>query len=146
MDQQFINMGKFIKEELEFYLPDSFRGLSKNYILKTIFNKEIQKNWSPRIGDLIVGCTGNIFVISGKQQLNEELGGDLFFFGGGLCTRDGSCFLNETYCYTMNKTGKWIEVGVSGYKEKYNCYHSAIKDFRYLPYPYEIADKKLKNS
>lgn len=136
-------MKKFIKKDLEFYLPESFRGLSKKYIVNKIFDKELQKSWCPRVGDLIVGCTGNIFVISAKEHLHEKLGGDLFFFGGGLCTRDGSCFMNETFCYTMNKSGKWIEVGVDGHKEKDNCYHSAIKDFRFIPYINENYSEKL---
>jgi len=132
-------MKDFNLEDLEFYLPDSFKGLLKSYILQKIFDEEIQKNWKPKEGDLIVGCTGNIFAISGHHTLVKELGGDLFFFGGGLCTRDGGCILNDTYSYTMNEDGLWYSYGVSGVeKTANNCYHSSFKDFRYLPYPHEL--------
>jgi hypothetical protein len=36
-------MKEFKKEDLEFYLPDTFKGLSKDYLLECIFNDEIQK-------------------------------------------------------------------------------------------------------
>ena len=77
-------MDVFDRKELEFSLPDSFKGLSKEYILDAIFNTKIQINWKPQEGDIIVGCTGNIFVISGESNLVPELGGKLFFFGGLL--------------------------------------------------------------
>jgi hypothetical protein len=129
---------KFILEDLEFYLPTSFKGLTKKYMLDCIFNEGIQKGWYPREGDVIVGYTGNIFTVSAKHTLIENLGGTLFFFGGGLCNRDGGCTLNETYSYKMNKSGKWIQHTLGGYEEVNNLYHSAFSDFRYVPYPHEL--------
>ena len=127
-------MKKFILEDLEFFLPDTFKGLSKGYILNVIFDDRIQNKWVPQVGDVIVGCTGNIFVISGEHDLVEQLGGKLFFFGGGLCNRDGGSVLNETYSSSMNKSGKWIN------EFKVNSSHSSWKDFRFVPYPHELVD------
>ena len=131
-------MKEFDKEEISYFLPNYFKGLSKKYILDVIFNEDIQKNWSPRVGDVIVSCTGNIFTISGEHQLVSELGGKIFFFGGGLCNREGSNVLNETYCYTMNFSGKWYTYENGTIVEKPNCYHSSWKNFRYVPYPHEL--------
>lgn len=126
----------FNKEDLEFYLKDEpFKGLSKEYILETIFNEDIQKKWQPQIGDIIVGCTGNIFVISGMSALDEKLGGNLYYFGGGSCNRDGGHILDSTYCFTANEDGKFIHP-LEGEQE--NLYHSSIRKFRYVPYPHEI--------
>jgi hypothetical protein len=63
--------------------------LNKKYLLECIFNKKIQQKWTPNVGDVIVGCTGNIFVISAIDNLHECIGGKLFYFGGGSCNRDG---------------------------------------------------------
>lgn len=126
---------KFTFEDLEFHLPDIFKGMSKQYLLERIFDNETQENWKPKIGDVIVGVTGNIFVISSKHHLEETLGGDLFFFGGGLYNRDGVCTLNGTYSFTMNKSGKWIQ---HTKEEVSNSFHSSFSDFRYVPYPHEI--------
>jgi hypothetical protein len=128
---------EFIKEDLEFYLPDSFKGLSKQYILDKIFNIKIQKNWKPSVGDVIVGFTGNVFVISGRHQFVPELGGDLFFFGGHGCNRDSNNKLNSTACYLMNEKGETSE------NCEYDTYNvSSFSDYRFVPYPHEI---KLKN-
>ncbi len=133
-------MKEFNKEVLETFLPESFKGLSKQYVLDAIFNNEIQKNWKPQIGDIIVGSTGNVFVISGDHDLVPELGGKMFFFGGGLCNRDGGNIMNETYCYTMNKSGNSYEYDINlkikRVMKKFN--HSSFKDFRFVPYPHEL--------
>jgi hypothetical protein len=42
----------FKKEDLEFFLPDKFKGLNKKYLLECIFDEEIQKNWIPTMGIL----------------------------------------------------------------------------------------------
>ena len=128
-------MKKFDKEKLEFYLNDKpFKGLSKNYILDCIFNDDIQKKWTPNVGDVIVGETGNIFVISGVDYLHESLGGNRYYFGGGYCSRNGSV-LDSTYCYTANENGKYIHP-IEGDIE--NLYHSSIREFKYVPYPHEL--------
>lgn len=130
-------MNKFIKEDLEFYLPDNFKGMNKEYILNVIFDKKIQKKWTPQVGDVIVGNTGNIFVISSEYNLSEELGGKLFFFGGGLCNRTGGNVMNETYCNTMNKSGKWFDY-INGIIKSQTIFgHSSWQDFRFIPYPHE---------
>jgi len=128
-------MKDFNRENLEFYLNGKvFKGLSKEYILEAIFNNNIQKNWKPQVGDVIVGSTGNIFVISGMDKLHERLGGNIYYFGGSSCNRDGGCILDSTYCYTANESGKYIHP-LTGEKE--NLYHSSIREFRYVPYPHE---------
>ena len=128
-------MKEFVKEELEFHLSDRpFKGLSKEYIMEAIFNTNIQENWCPQVGDIIVGCTGNVFVISGLDRFTQSLGGNTYYFGGGSCNRDGGCALDSTYCFTVNENGKYIHP-IKG--EQPNMYHSSIRDFRYVPYPHE---------
>jgi len=127
-------MDKFQKEDLEIFLPNTFKGLSKEYLIECIFNKKIQKNWKPTEGDIIIGPTGNIFVISGVDYLHESIGGTNYYFGGGSCNRDGGNVLDSTYCYTANESGKYIHP-IKG--EQNNPYHSSIRKFRYVPYPHE---------
>jgi len=134
---------EFRKDDLLFYLPESFKGLSKEYIMNCIFDESIQKAWIPTVGDVIVGPTGNIFVISAYHHLHGTLGGNLFFFGGGLCNRDGGIIMNETYSSTMNESGKWYGYNNEGkVVEKPNSYHSSFKDFRFVPYPHELKNYK----
>lgn len=125
-----------LKEKLEFFLPDSFKGLSKKYILDCYFNNNIQEKWlkqKPSIGDIIVGETGNVFVISNIEVYNENIGGKMYYFGGGLCNRDNRGFLNETFCYSMN------ESGIPFYnKEKISFNHSKLSDYKFVPYPHEF--------
>ena len=128
-------MEKFIKEDLEFYLPNKpFKGLSKEYILEAIFNDEIQKKWSPQVGDIIVGSTGNIFVISDSENLHESIGGKRYYFGGGSCSSDGGSALDSTYCFTANESGIYYHP-YHGVQD--NPYHSSIRNFKYVPYPHE---------
>lgn len=125
----------FNRNDLEFYLPEVFKGLTKSYILECIFNADIQTKWVPSVGDVIVGCTGNIFVISAVENRNADIGGKMYFFGGGSCNRDGGNVLDSTYCYTANESGVYIHPfeGVQT-----NLYHSSIRDFKYVPYPHEL--------
>ena len=125
-------MEKFSKEDLNFYLPDSFKGLSKKYMLDCIFNKEIQEKWYPGEGDIMVGNTGNVFTISGSHDLVDELGGEVFLFGGHLCNRDGGHICSSTACSLMNK---------EGFKGDFEVYDvSSFSDFRFVPYPHELAN------
>lgn len=128
----------FNKEELEFFLPDRFKGLTKEYILDKIYDKSIQESWIPSVGDVIVGPTGNVFVISNIHKLDEKLGGTLYFFGGNLCNRTGGSIMNETMCYTMNRDGKWYTWEEGKVVTKDNPYHSKVSEFRYVPYPHEL--------
>jgi len=128
-------MKKFKKTDLKFHLPSGgFRSLSKKYIMECIFDEEIQKAWAPAVGDIIVGSTGNIFVISNKDKLHESLGGTCWYYGGGSCNRDGGCTLDSTYSFTANESGDYYHPTKG--KQK-NAYHSSIRDFRYVPYPHE---------
>jgi hypothetical protein len=127
-------MKEFNRETLEFHLPERFKGLRKEYILECIFDEEIQKKWTPNVGDLIVGCTGNIFVVSVVENKHQDIGGKMYFFGGGSCNRDGGSILDSTFYYTANESGKYIHP-LKG--EQTNLYHSSIRDFRYVPYPHE---------
>lgn len=125
---------QFDRETLEFHLPKTFKLLRKEYILECIFNEEIQNKWNPSVGDLIVGCTGNIFVISVIDNLHETLGGKRYYFGGGSCNRDGGNILDSTFYYTANESGKYFHPTKG---EQDNLCHSSIRDFRYVPYPHE---------
>lgn len=128
-------MKEFNEEKLEFHLPKSFKGLDKKYILNCIFDEKIQKNWNPTKGDVIVGSTGNIFVISNVDRLHQSLGGTRYYFGGGSCNRNGGRILDDTYSFTANEDGKWYHP-IEGEKE--NPYHSSIREFRFIPYPHEL--------
>ena len=124
---------EFNKEDLVFIKP--FKGLSVKYIIDAIFDDNIQKNWIPKVGDIIVGETGNIFVISAIENTHKSLGRTTYYFGGGSCTSGDSCVLDSTYCYTANESGKYIHP-LKG--ETVNFYHSSIRDFKYVPYPHEL--------
>lgn len=127
---------EFTREDIEYWIPEiGFKGLTKQYIVNACFNESIQKSWKPKVGDVIVGCTGNIFVISGSHNLIPELGGPLYFFGGGLCNRNGGNFLDQTYCYTMNEKGIIYD---SSRRPVQDVYHSKVSSFRYVPYPHEL--------
>jgi len=128
-------MDEFNRETLEFHLPERFKGLRKEYILDCIFDKEIQEKWTPNVGDLIVGCTGNIFVISVVENRHQDIGGKMYLFGGGSCNRDGGSILDSTFYYTANESGKYIHPTKG---EQVNLYHYSIRDFRYVPYPHEL--------
>lgn len=133
---------EFNREDLDFYITEvPFKGLSKDYIMSCIFEERIQKNWIPEVGDIIVGSTGNIFVISNYHDLATQLGGRLFFFGGSLCARGDSIIANDTFSYTMNKGGKWLEFTPEGPKEIKNFNHSSWKEFRFVPYPHELKSR-----
>jgi hypothetical protein len=126
----------FDREKLDFYLGNkTFKGLSKEYIMDCIFNEDIQKNWNPQKGDIIVTCTGNIYVIGNVEMLHKSLGGKRYYYGGAGCSRDGSCVMDSTYCFTANESGKYIHP-LKGEQE--NLYHSSIRKFRYVPYPHEL--------
>lgn len=126
------------KSTLKQYLPKQFKGLTKKYMLEQIFNEDIQKNWNPTTGDIMVGKAGNVFVISNTEQKHASIGGTVYYFGGTSCNRNGGCVLDDTICYTANESGIWYHP-IKGKQE--NPYHSCIRDFRYVPYPHEIAAK-----
>ena len=134
-------MKVFNRESIDFFLPNEFKGLNKSYILDCMFNNKIQSKWKPAIGDIIVGDTGNVFVISGHSKLNEKLGGDKFYYGGGSCNRDGGNIMDSTYCYTMNESG--INYGYNDAMdivEIQDLYHSGFKNYRFVPYPHELKN------
>ena len=131
-------MKQFIKDDLEFHLPEQFKGLKKDYILSCIFDDDIQSKWIPEKGDIMVGCTGNVWVISNIEKLYESLGGDRYYFGGNSCNRDGGNVLNDTICFTANESGKLITWINGKLEEVEDSYHSSIKDFRFVPYPHEL--------
>jgi hypothetical protein len=37
------NMDNFQKEDLDFFLPNTFKGLSKEYLIECIFNKKYKR-------------------------------------------------------------------------------------------------------
>ena len=128
----------FVREDLDNYMPKMFKGMHKSYMLTKIFDDEIQKKWKPEIGDVIVGPTGNIFIISNVDHLDETLGGDLCFYGGHLCNRDGGNTLDDVTCHTMNEKGKWIGWNRRGELEVMDKLgHSKYSHFRFVPYPHE---------
>jgi hypothetical protein len=127
-------MKRFNREDIEYFLPNTFKGLSKEYILECIFDEDTQKNWKPTGGDIIVTRTGNIFIIGGEEDLHENLGGTMWYFGGGACSRDGEGVMNNTYCFSANESGRYKDP-IKG--EVPNPFHVCIRDFRFVPYPHE---------
>lgn len=86
-------------------------NLSRQTALKL---KEAGLQWEPHKGDQFLYrgddpdwplhlC--NIFVVSAERTLHEDLGGRMVFYGGGLCARNDSCIMDQTYCSCMNKSG-----------------------------------------
>ncbi len=132
-------MDKFV-EDLERYLEEFDsdileQGLSVKYILDVVKNEDIQKSWKPKMGDLMVGSTGNLWVLSNSQKLCQELGGELFFFGGNTCVRGAGILMDQTMCYTVNKEGK------SWRGEENDPYHSSFDRFRWVPRVGEYKEK-----
>lgn len=104
--------------------------------------KELQSQWNPEVGDFmstkgsycgdVVECNetnlceeclemSNVFVISGEFTFVEETGGQHWFFGGSPCARGGGNRMNDTYCFTMTRSGfsgVVNEFDVSSKKEK----------------------------
>lgn len=130
-------MSKFNKKDIEFFLPQTFKGLSKKYMLDCIFDETIQNKWQPEEGDIIVGETGNVFVISGSYPLAETIGGHIYYFGGHSCNRTGGRILDSTACYSMNKGGLVSQFVDNELKMVSKLGHSKISDFRFVPYPHE---------
>lgn len=130
-------MTEFIREDVARFMKETFKGLSKEYILNCMFNESIQAKWVPQRGDMIVGSTGNIYFISAEDKLSDKLGGTQWYYGGGMCNRDDGNVLDETYCYTMNKTGIWKGWKDGSIQEYKNYYHSSLSNYKFIPYPHE---------
>lgn len=103
--------------------------LTKEYRLMCLEAIEIQNNWEPENGDFMVtkstycegeenedNCSdekpcsdclemGNVYVISGKYDYAESVGGTHWFFGGGACVRGEGNMCNDTYCSIMSESG-----------------------------------------
>lgn len=128
-------MREFDRDAIFFFLGlEDFKGMTREYMMDCVFDDEIQRNWTPKKGDVIMGNTANIFVISEVEIRHEDIGGSVFYFGGGSCNRDGGCALDETFCYTANESGKYYHPTMG---EQENSNHSSIRDFRFIPYPHE---------
>ncbi len=122
---------EFEYDTIEFFVNDDNEfKINKSHILSMCFNEEVQSRWKPKVGDIILGKTGNLFVISSSERLNESIGGTLFFFGGGTYFyNDGT---KGTYCYTMNESG----TRYNSFKESTDdLYHSSFSEFRWIPRP-----------
>lgn len=123
---------------MEFSLRNkSIKGLSNQYILDAIFDKPTQAMWRPQVGDIIVGPTGNIFVIGASQMFYPEIGGEVFFFGGTMAASKG-CTMDTPVCYTMNRGGRFMKPGTPKEGE-YFPGHSSWKKFRFVPYAHETG-------
>ena len=102
--------------------------------MECIFDENIQKNWTPGKGDIIVGPSGNIFVISVVEKLHNSIGGTRYYYGGGSCSRDGGIVLNSTFYFTANESGIYYHP-LNG--EQDNIYHTSIREYKFIPYPHE---------
>lgn len=125
---------RYDRETLEFFLKgQDFQGLTVEYMLECYFDEELQKAWKPKLGDAIIGPTGNIFVIAAVEQLSQTLGGTRYYFAPGSCNRDGGVVLNETYSHTANESGLYYDPLMG---QRPNRYHTSIRKFKYIPYPH----------
>jgi len=132
-------MNKEALERMTMFMEDEFKGLSKEYMVDKITNEIIQREWQPKVGDIIVGETGNIFVISAHTKLDPTLGGDRYFYGGGMCNRDGGNIMDSTYCYQMNADGLEYYYDLDGEGDIIKTRKSSkISDYKYVPYPHEL--------
>jgi hypothetical protein len=130
--------------DITYFLKDEFKGLSKEYMLDKITNEEIQANWKPKVGDIIVGATGNIFVISNHTKLSDTIGGDRFFFNGGMCSRNGDSVMDSTHCSVLNKDGLEYyhhfdsDDMAHSIRTRHSYEYSKLSDYKYVPYPHEL--------
>ena len=123
-------MEQFKKKSMAYFIDQGVKGLPKEYILDAIFDEKMQEMWHPQVGDIIVGSTGNVFVISGKQSFHEDIGGDVYFFGGTMAAMNG-CIMDTPTCYTMNHDGLFM------HSRKKFPGHGSWHEFRFVPYPHE---------
>ena len=102
--------------------------LNKEYRAMCMNSPVIQSKWNPSEGDFMLtkssycdednenDCTnnkpcphclemGNVYVISGKYDYAESVGGTHYFFGGGACVNDGGHSCNDTQCSIMTESG-----------------------------------------
>ena len=85
--------------------------------------------WIPENGDFF--ATGdddmaNIFVISSNHELVKEMGGTVWFFGAGFCSRDGGCVMRHTFSDCINMDGMELE-GFKDYQP------SSVKELLFVP-------------
>lgn len=121
---------EFKRDNLKIYLPDLFCGMDKEYMLNVIFEDTIQKLWKPDVGDIMVTPTGNVFPISGRN-------GDLFMFGGSVCTDKDGGLMKSTRCSVMSESGN-IPEGVDYFVSKREC-------FRWIPLPHQIGKQAISD-
>lgn len=127
----------FTEEDLKDIIRP-IRGLSVDYIIKCALDQKIQKEWVPQIGDMILGITGNMFVISAVDEYAEEVGGTQYYFGGHKAWTICENKRKEIYsCYVFNNDGvkyKLIDANFEplNYLESFGM--SSKKDFRFIPY------------
>lgn len=107
--------------------------------------KELQSKWNPKVGDFMSTkasfcdeedeCSknnvcedclemSNVFVISGESTFVEEIGGQHWFYGGSPCVKGDGNRMNDTYCFTMTR---------SGHSEIDQYYASSPEDKIWLP-------------
>ncbi|WP_237163329.1 hypothetical protein [Paenibacillus sp. BIHB 4019] len=67
----------------------------------------------------------NVYVVSGRFDYHESIGGTRWYFGGGNCVRGYGNRINSTSCFVMNRTGE--SDGDKDYQT------SNIKDMIWLP-------------
>lgn len=127
--------------------------LGKKYRIMCYKSQEIQDKWTPTEGDFMLSLASycdcnkesicdeclemdNVYVISGEYSFVEEVGGKHWLYGGTPCVRGDGNRLNDTYCFTMTRTG---------YSEITNeFYRSSVKDHLWLPRQDQIQDMLLK--
>ena len=100
---------------------------NNEYRLMCLNSSEIQNNWNPEVGDFMlakaaycdednIDCTeekpcaeclesDNVYVISGKYDYAESVGGTHWFYGGMACVNGNGHICNDTQCYIMTESG-----------------------------------------
>ena len=113
---------------------------NNEYRTMCINSPEIQSKWNPAEGDFMLTkssycndfdeCTdnipcpeclemGNVYVISGKYDFHESIGGTHWFFGGSSCVKGEGNICNDTYCFIMTE---------SGYAKNHSKLYTSSKD------------------
>lgn len=101
------------------------QNLSIDYIIDCVLDEDIQKNWEPKIGDCIMDVTGSFYVITHKENIVDNLGGDTFYCSHGYSELNINKF---GFSLKLDINTNYLEPVLKGFKK--------LKNFRYIPYPH----------
>ncbi|GAV11437.1 hypothetical protein [Paenibacillus sp. NAIST15-1] len=132
---------------------------SLEYRLMCMKATEIQDLWEPQVGDYLVSkasycyngicepaspCNeclemSNVYVVSGKYDFHESIGGTHWYYGGHSCGRGHGSLINSTGCYVMNRSGH-------NSSQELDYEISAVSEHLWLPRLDQIQEMLFKGS